>query len=177
LPNEPLALVLAGYIDRRQNHWDDSTQELERALELDPRNLFILQQLSFNYGYARRFKEMAAVLDRVVALTPQDVTTRVRRALVEFQWRGDLHPLHDAIESVVAKDAKTVTAISDLWLYLALCKSDGAELPSVRSPSSPPTDVRTRAFLSHELGAKVWSPASAATSPRRAGDLIAHVRK
>jgi TolB-like protein/class 3 adenylate cyclase/Tfp pilus assembly protein PilF len=126
LPNEPLALVLAGYIDRRQNHWDDSTKELERALELDPHNLFILQQLSFNYGYARRFKEMAAVLDRVVALTPQDVTTRVRRAFVEFQWRGDLGPLHDAIESVVEKDMKTVTAISDLWLYLALCESDGA---------------------------------------------------
>jgi TolB-like protein/Tfp pilus assembly protein PilF len=126
LPNEPLALVLAGYIDRRQSHWDDSTQELERALELDPRNLFILQQLSYNYGYVRRFKEMAAVLDRVVALTPQDVTTRVARAFVEFRWRGDLRPLHDAIESVVAKDAKTVTPISDRWLDLALCESDGA---------------------------------------------------
>jgi TolB-like protein/class 3 adenylate cyclase/Tfp pilus assembly protein PilF len=126
LPNEPLALVLAGYIDRRQNRWDDSTQELERALELDPRNLFILQQLSFNYGYLRRFKEMAAVLDRVVALTPQDVTTRVQRAFVEFKWRGDLHPLHDAIESVIAKDAKTVTPVSDRWLDLALCESDGA---------------------------------------------------
>ncbi len=126
LPNEPLALVLAGYIDRRQNRWDDSTQELERALELDPRNLFILQQLSYNYGYVRRFKEMAAVLDRVVALTPQDVTTRVARAVVEFQWRGDLAPLHDAIESVIANDAKTVTTVSDRWLYLALCESDGA---------------------------------------------------
>jgi TolB-like protein/class 3 adenylate cyclase/Tfp pilus assembly protein PilF len=126
LPNEPLALVLAGYIDRRQDRWDDSTQELERALELDPRNLFILQQLSFNYGYLRRFKEMAAVLDRVVAVAPQDVTTRVARALVEFQRRGDLRPLHDAIESIIAKDAKTVTPISDRWLYLTLCESDGA---------------------------------------------------
>jgi TolB-like protein/class 3 adenylate cyclase/Tfp pilus assembly protein PilF len=126
LPNEPLALVLAGYIDRRQNRWDDSTQELERALELDPRNLFILQQLSFNYSYARRFKEMAAVLDRVVALTPQDLTTRIARASVELQWRGDLRPLHDAIGSIIAKDAKAVRPVSDRWLYLALCESDGA---------------------------------------------------
>jgi tetratricopeptide (TPR) repeat protein len=47
LPNEPLALVLAGYIDRRQGRWDESTRELESALELDPRNLFILQQMFY----------------------------------------------------------------------------------------------------------------------------------
>src|SRR5207237_10408397 len=45
LPNEPLALVLACYIDRRQGRWDESAHELEHAAELDPRNVFILQQL------------------------------------------------------------------------------------------------------------------------------------
>jgi TolB-like protein/class 3 adenylate cyclase/lipopolysaccharide biosynthesis regulator YciM len=126
LPNEPLALVLAGYIDRRQNRWDDSTQELEQALDLDPRNLFILQQLSFNYQYLRRYKEMAAILDRVVAITPGDVATRVQRAFVEFLWRGDLRPLHASINSVVAKDPKAAVLISDKWLFLALCERDSA---------------------------------------------------
>jgi len=126
LPNEPLALVLAGYIDRRQNRWDDSTHELEQALDLDPRNLFILQQLSFNYQYLRRYKEMAAILDRVVAITPGDVATRVQRAFVEFLWRGDLRPLHASIDAVVAKDPKAATPISDKWLFLALCERDSA---------------------------------------------------
>ena len=55
LPNEPLVLVLAGYIDRRQGRWEQSIQEMESALELDPRNLFILQQISFSYETLRRY--------------------------------------------------------------------------------------------------------------------------
>ena len=106
LSNEPLALVLAGYIDRRQNRWDESTQELERALELDPRNLFILQQIFYNYGNLRRFKDAAAVLDRVVSINPNDITTRAQRAAVDLEWRADVQPLHAAIESIISPDAK-----------------------------------------------------------------------
>src|SRR6266436_94007 len=121
---ERLALVLSGYIDRRQGRWDESTSELERALELDPRNLFILQQVSYSYEYQRRFKDMAAVLDRVVAINPNDLTTRVQRAFVDLQWRGDAKPLHNAIEAIVARDEKAAAPISDRWLFLALCEHD-----------------------------------------------------
>ena len=31
--------MLAGYIDRRRGRWDDATRELEKAADLDPRNL------------------------------------------------------------------------------------------------------------------------------------------
>ena len=126
MPNEPLALVLSGYIDRRQGHWDDSTRELEQALELDPRNLFILQQVSYCYEYQRRFKDMAAVLDRVVAINPNDLTTRVQRAFVDLQWRADPKPLHHAIEAIVAGGDKAATSVSDRWLLLALCEHDKA---------------------------------------------------
>ncbi|HZR78119.1 MAG TPA: adenylate/guanylate cyclase domain-containing protein [Chthoniobacterales bacterium] len=126
LPNEPLALVLSGYIDRRQGRWDDSTRELERALELDPRNLFVLQQLSYCYQYQRRFKDLAAVLDRVVAISPNDVTTRVQRAFIDLQWRADTKPLHAAISDAVKQDEKSAGAISDRWIILALSEHDAA---------------------------------------------------
>ena len=42
LPNEPWAFVLTGYIDRRQGRWDESTKNLERAIELDPQNPAVL---------------------------------------------------------------------------------------------------------------------------------------
>ena len=125
LPNEPLAVVLAGYIDRRQGRWDESTRELERGLELDPRNLFILQQVSYSYYYQRRFKDMAAVIDRVVEIKPNDLTTRVQRAFVDLEWRGDTKPLHDAIAAVVAHGEKEAKPVSDRWFVLALCERDG----------------------------------------------------
>ncbi len=44
LPNDSMVLSLAGYIDRRQGRWEESMRNLTRAVELDPRNAFLLQQ-------------------------------------------------------------------------------------------------------------------------------------
>ena len=55
LPNDTDVLSAAGYIDRRQGRWDDSMRNLERASELDPRNVLILEQLAFNYELLRRY--------------------------------------------------------------------------------------------------------------------------
>ena len=46
LPNEPLVFELTGYMDRRQNRWEECVANLERALNLDPNNFFILQQIA-----------------------------------------------------------------------------------------------------------------------------------
>ena len=120
LPNEPLILVLAGFIDRRQGRWEQSIQELESALEFDPRNLFTLQQISFNYEFLRRFADMAVVLDRVLTIAPKDVNTRVQRAVVDLEWRADPRPLHSVIQNIVAEDPKAAGNISDRWDFARL---------------------------------------------------------
>jgi TolB-like protein len=49
LPNNSEIFELAGYIDRRQGLWNESARNLERAIELDPRNFFMLQQIALSY--------------------------------------------------------------------------------------------------------------------------------
>src|SRR5437762_2131282 len=63
LPNEARIPLLAGYIDRRQGHWQESLDQMKQALELDPHNLSILQQTSLTYQALRRYKETVATLD------------------------------------------------------------------------------------------------------------------
>ena len=46
LPNNAEVFEWTGYIDRREGHWEEATRNLERAVELDPRNFFILQQVA-----------------------------------------------------------------------------------------------------------------------------------
>src|SRR5207247_4092788 len=82
LPNESRIPLMAGYIDRRQGRWEKSLEEMKQALELDPRNFSILHQISLTYGALRRYKEMAATLDRMLAMAPKDIPSRVRRAWV-----------------------------------------------------------------------------------------------
>ena len=124
LPNDPLPFELLGYIDRRQGRWAESTRNLERAIELDPRNFYTLQQISLSYRNLRRFNDMAAMLDRAHAIVPRDIDTRVARAAVDLYWRADTRPLHDLINTVLAENPAIAPTLADTWLSLALCEHD-----------------------------------------------------
>jgi TolB-like protein/Flp pilus assembly protein TadD/predicted Ser/Thr protein kinase len=126
LPNESRIPLMAGYIDRRQGHWEKSLAKIKQALELDPRNSSILEQISLTYQALRRYKETAATLDAVLAITPTDVSTKMQRAWVDLQWRSDPKPLHTIIDTVLAQDPNAAPVIVIQWLELALSERDMA---------------------------------------------------
>jgi TolB-like protein/tRNA A-37 threonylcarbamoyl transferase component Bud32 len=138
LPNESRIPLLAGYIYRRQGDWEKSLQQMKEALELDPRNFSILQQISLTYQGLRRYRETADTLDRVLAIAPKDTTTKVRRAWVDLQWRSDPKPLHATIETVLAEDPNAAPVVVDQWLDLALSERDPAA--AERALTAMPTD-------------------------------------
>ncbi|HYR21601.1 MAG TPA: adenylate/guanylate cyclase domain-containing protein [Chthoniobacterales bacterium] len=131
LPNESLVFILAGYIDRRQGRWEESTKELEKALELDPQNFSISQQAAYNYQYLRRFKTIAKILDRLAVINSKDVTNRLQRGLIDIMWKADARPLHATIQSIVSKDPNTELTISNQWMYLAVCERDKAAVDHI----------------------------------------------
>jgi TolB-like protein/class 3 adenylate cyclase len=124
LPNDPLPSLLVGYIDRRQGHWDESLGHMKRALDLDPRNFFILQQIALTYTNLRRYEEVAAALDRALIIRPQDVSVRVQRAEVDLDWRGNTEPLRKVIETAVAEDPEAARTLGGERLTLALYQKD-----------------------------------------------------
>jgi TolB-like protein/class 3 adenylate cyclase/Tfp pilus assembly protein PilF len=124
LPNEPLVFVLAGYIDRRQGRWAESTKNLERAGELDPQNRGVLYQLANSYLGLRHYADVQRVLDRAIALTPKDASLRALRAQIELDWHADPRPLISTIETILAEDSGEAKNIADLWLRGSLCQRD-----------------------------------------------------
>ncbi len=126
LPNNADAFVLAAYIDRRQGRWAESTRNFERASELDPRNVAILQQLSLNYENLRRYADLGATLDRALTIAPNNVALRTQRAGVALSSRADPKPLHAAIQTILAENPNAASLLADQWLALALCERDPA---------------------------------------------------
>src|SRR5438876_8993809 len=124
LPNEPWAFVLTGYIDRRQGRWDESTKDLERAIELDPQNPAVLEQLASSYRYLRRYADEKRVYNRAIAITPKDAALRASRAEVELDWHADPLPLISTIEAHVAEDSSEAKHLAWAWIRGALCKRD-----------------------------------------------------
>jgi tetratricopeptide (TPR) repeat protein len=124
LPNEPLAFVLAGYIDRRQGRWAESVKNLERAGELDPQNPGVLYQIANSYLCLRQYANAERVLDRAIAITPKDASLRAIRAQIPLDWHADPRPLISTIEAILAEDSGEAKNIADLWLRGSLCQRD-----------------------------------------------------
>jgi serine/threonine-protein kinase len=72
LPNDPRIFELTAYILGRRGQPEERARNLERSVELDPRNVHTLQQLALSYWQLRRYREDAAVLDRVLSIVPND---------------------------------------------------------------------------------------------------------
>ena len=124
LPNNSQVFELAGYIDRRQGLWNESTRNLERAIELDPRDFFMLQQIALSYQEFRQFAAMAAALDRALAVIPHDIDTRLIRALVDLEWKADPKPLHETVANVLSERPESAPDVASQWFYVALCQRD-----------------------------------------------------
>ena len=124
LPNDPLSFLLAGYIDRRQSRWDESTKNFERAIELDPQNPVILQQISRSYQCLRRYADAETALDRAVALVPKDTALRASRAEIELLWHADPRPLASTIRAIIGEDSREAGTIGEFWLEVSLCQRD-----------------------------------------------------
>jgi len=124
LPNESRIPLLAGYIDRRQGRWEKSLEEMTQALELSPRDFSVLQQIALTYEALGRYKEMAATLDRVLAISPKDIPSRVRRALVDLEGRADPKAFHTAIDAILTEDANASLCFVNPWLFVVLRAPD-----------------------------------------------------
>jgi serine/threonine protein kinase/Flp pilus assembly protein TadD len=127
LPNNPQVFAVQGYIQRRQGRWDESTRNLERAIDLDPRNFYMLQQIAISYGLLRRYADETSVLRRALAIEPDDVNTKVALAAVQFHSKGDTRPLHQTIDSIRATNPGALPNVANDWLSCALAERDVAE--------------------------------------------------
>jgi TolB-like protein/Flp pilus assembly protein TadD len=126
LPNDSRIPLLAGYIDRRQGRWEKSLEEITQALELNPQDFSVLQQIALTYEALGRYKEMAATLDRVLAISPKDVPSRVRRALVDLEEHADPKAFHTAVDAILTEDANASLCFVNPWLFLVLRAPDPA---------------------------------------------------
>ena len=140
LPNNASVFELKGYIQRRQGKQEEAVRSLERAIELDPRNIFTLQQIGLSYHHLRRYAEEKSVLDRALAIEPKDVDTKVARAFVEFHWKADTRPLHQMLDSIRATNPAATQSIADGWLICALAERDpvAAKNAAIAAGANPP---------------------------------------
>jgi TolB-like protein/class 3 adenylate cyclase len=144
LPNNPDVYAYSGYIKRRQGQWVEATRDLERAVELDPRNYLILQQLAITYQAQRRYKEQAATYDRALSVIPGDPITRMARATVALDAYADVKPMQETFARIVAEDASVISDIADV--FSTMCeRNEAAVLQALEH--TPPEGTLLNGFM------------------------------
>src|SRR6059058_417145 len=127
LRNDPRIFDLTGLIQRRQGRWEESTRNLERSVELNPRDIGTMGLgVASNYLLLRRYAEAKPWLARALAFEPDDAFTKVWLAYVDFAWKADTRPLHQTIDSIRATNPAAVPSIAEFWLVCALGERDAA---------------------------------------------------
>jgi serine/threonine-protein kinase len=126
LPNDPRLFELTGYILRRRGQQEEGLRNLQRAVELDPRNFSTLQQVALSYQLLSRYAESLAALDRALRIVPDNVETRAARGEFYVFWKADTQPLHETIDSILAQGPNTIASAADVWFACALAERDAA---------------------------------------------------
>jgi len=124
LPNDFRVPRLMGHIQRRQGHWEESTRNLERSAELNPRNIETRVAIAINYTFLRRYADLKSALASTLAVFPNDLDTAYWPAYVEFQAKADTRPLHQMIDSIRATNPTPTPDIAEWWLACALAERD-----------------------------------------------------
>jgi len=126
VPNDWRVFCWTALIQRRQGRWEECIRNSQRAISLDPRNFFVLEQTAESYKCLRRYAEEKATHDRVLAFEPNDTLTKVARALVDLNSKAETRPLHQMIDSIRAANPDEIQSIADTWLICALAERDAA---------------------------------------------------
>jgi len=101
-------------------------RNLLRAVEVDPRNFYTLQQIALSYQFLGRYGEGIAAFDRALSIVPDNIETRANRDLYELWWKGDTRPLHQTIDSILAQGLGAIAPAADVWFQCALAERDAA---------------------------------------------------
>jgi TolB-like protein/predicted Ser/Thr protein kinase len=152
LPNDARIFEWVGNIKRRQGHWEESTRNYERSVELNPRDIGTRMGIAANYTSLRRYAEAKSALSRTLALFPNDVGTRLEQGYVEVATKADTRPLHQMLDSIRATDPAATLSNADPWLWCALAERDAtAAKNALEAHSETRIDLGGEIFFSRSF--------------------------
>jgi TolB-like protein/Tfp pilus assembly protein PilF/Fe-S-cluster formation regulator IscX/YfhJ len=114
LPNESEVYLAIGAIQRRQGKWAQSTANLEKAVSLNPKDMWSLQNLSFNYAMLRNYEQADKTIDRALAVDPTALEPLEVKSKLAIAASGDFSVAEKAFEAVKSLPKSTEQKIKSV---------------------------------------------------------------
>lgn len=90
LPNDSEVYLALGAIQRRQGKWTESNASLEKAVSLNPKDIWAMQNLAINYEMQRNWELARQTIDKALAVDPNSLGPLEIQAKIALEENGDL---------------------------------------------------------------------------------------
>jgi len=145
LPNDAGAYLAIGAIQRRQGKWSESNASFEKAISLNPKDTWPMQNLGINYEMLRNYEAANRVFDQALVVDPNAFGIREMKAKIAVEEKGDFSlaqkflTLADSVPNLSA-DIKSQLTQGRIQVLVFLRKFDEA----AREAAKVPDDALTR---------------------------------
>jgi TolB-like protein/cytochrome c-type biogenesis protein CcmH/NrfG len=119
LPNEAEVYLAIGAIQRRQGKWNESNASLEKAVSLNPKDVWPLQNLAFNYQMLRDFDKANKTIDRALALDSNAIEPWGIKSKLAIFEKGDF-----SVAEKIFAAAKSVPMTNEQKFKTAVARTD-----------------------------------------------------
>jgi len=115
-------IAALGAIQRRQGKWAESTANFEKGANLDPKDVWVLQNLAFNYQRLRNFDAANKTIDRGLKLDPAAFGLWEIKSKLAIAEKGDLSVSEQALQAVKSmpmndeQKLRTASARADVFV-------------------------------------------------------------
>ena len=152
LPNESDAYLAIGAIQRRQGKWAESTANIEKAVSLNPKDSWPLQNLASNYQMLRDYDKANKTIDRALALDPTAYGPLEVKSKLAIAEKGDFSIAEKAFAA-----AKSIPMTNEGKLRIAGARAEVFLLErkykeGLREAESLPDDLFGTGFEQHLSG-------------------------
>ncbi len=122
-PNNGEVLNTAAAIDRRQGRWDEALANMNKAREIDPRNLSVLWNLLETDLALHRHEDAERIIAAALAISPQAHFFSLARAALPLFRSGETKPLRAALEKL-PRDFDPGGAVTNIAVRVNLMERD-----------------------------------------------------
>ena len=150
-PNDSSIYRYLGVVQRRLGRWPEAEASYKKALELDPRDITLLNDMgSTFYAYLRRFDEAHALTDQALRIAPDSAPDRATKAAL-FQAEGRLEEARRELARIPEDASDEFVAVARIQQAIYERRFDDAikvieaKLNSI--PASQRFDFYTKQFL------------------------------
>jgi len=153
-PNNGDWVASRGWFNRRAGNWTQGVADLQRALELDPRNGFVALELASFHIQLRQWEQARPALEHALAISGELETYLSHRATLEAECCGDLSTARELAERLqdTGRDAMPMVNVLRLEGRYAEALALLGKYGPGASAAGPDQNWRTAILLARQMG-------------------------